>query len=683
MFLPQPTPFGASFGSYHGLSDGFIGGGFPVQGAHPTSFVGSSAGCGGCSGSAVGGQQHLQAFELHHHHHPQQQQQQQQQLLTMGQVPPPPPPPPPPPTFHTNHHNHHHQQHHQHYQNQRHHQQQQQQQQLQLQLPLPPQYLPHLNHHANSPRRTIAAMDDASPQDDVAAQEAAARDYQPQLEGPLVGDRTTSHAITEQYAKADPVYVEKTIALPQTYSHYRPIQGDGNCGWRAIGFAYFETLILTATPAKIAAEIARITELGRYIENVGGFQRFLWEDMADETMLILNDIQANLANPDVALASLQAKFNEGPVSDAVIYHLRLMAASYLKGNVDNYEPFIGGSAKDYSAGTIEPSNREIEHVGIILLVEVLLKPADFVLEIVYLDRTPMSKANTYRFPGGTNDRAESDLGPIIHLLFRPDHYDILYKPPPEPVDVQVHRAAAFTHQFQIGPTSIAPCGPMDNVVDFGLILSMASSYNAGAGNPLDPMLPFGMGPAAYTPSPEAQQPPPPWGETACSQHNTPAPSASPACSIITPNTHHQEQSPPMQQQLEHQQPPPPPPAEHVQSTVHLTPSPSLTHALRFSKYSYPTKTPDGAEDVHTVDDQALAFAAVTEYRPATTRAFEHSHFNPAHYANPNFQPDMYHHPPPYERRRSTDDDASEGTSGTAKRKKKEKPPIKTEPKEDV
>jgi ubiquitin thioesterase protein OTUB1 len=70
-------------------------------------------------------------------------------------------------------------------------------------------------------------------------------------QGPLVGEKTPSTAITEEYAKADPVYIEKTMvcthvpkqvlrvsrltwykALPQTYSHYRPIQGDGNCGWR-------------------------------------------------------------------------------------------------------------------------------------------------------------------------------------------------------------------------------------------------------------------------------------------------------------------------------------------------------------------------------------------------------------------------------------------------------------------
>jgi hypothetical protein len=132
--------------------------------------------------------------------------------------------------------------------------------------------------------------------DDLAAQEAAAREYQPQLQvtcfptsksidelvtaaaaelrpvvlgwanilaatkGPLIGDKTPSHAITEAYAKADPAFVAKTVvsiveddmlfvklpdsqrstsltrlcvqSLPQTFPQYRPVLGDGNCGWR-------------------------------------------------------------------------------------------------------------------------------------------------------------------------------------------------------------------------------------------------------------------------------------------------------------------------------------------------------------------------------------------------------------------------------------------------------------------
>jgi ubiquitin thioesterase protein OTUB1 len=70
----------------------------------------------------------------------------------------------------------------------------------------------------------------------------------------MVGEKRSSHAITEEYAKADPVYIKKTVvsmsadsprivltacqALPQKYSHYRPIAGDGNCGWRGMLLSY-------------------------------------------------------------------------------------------------------------------------------------------------------------------------------------------------------------------------------------------------------------------------------------------------------------------------------------------------------------------------------------------------------------------------------------------------------------
>jgi ubiquitin thioesterase protein OTUB1 len=45
------------------------------------------------------------------------------------------------------------------------------------------------------------------------------------LQGPLVGEKTTSDTITEEYAKADQVYVAKTIvSVPvqyaQTFAQY-------------------------------------------------------------------------------------------------------------------------------------------------------------------------------------------------------------------------------------------------------------------------------------------------------------------------------------------------------------------------------------------------------------------------------------------------------------------------------
>jgi ubiquitin thioesterase protein OTUB1 len=74
--------------------------------------------------------------------------------------------------------------------------------------------------------------------------------YHALSQGPLVGQRQPSSAITQEYATADATYQTKTAvcidvryacilvtdissqALPQKYSHYRKLRGDGKCGWR-------------------------------------------------------------------------------------------------------------------------------------------------------------------------------------------------------------------------------------------------------------------------------------------------------------------------------------------------------------------------------------------------------------------------------------------------------------------
>jgi hypothetical protein len=71
---------------------------------------------------------------------------------------------------------------------------------------------------------------------DMEAQEALARDFQPALEvgwgckwdvinaefkqGPLVGEKKSSRAITEEYAKADPIYVAKTAVSTSAGVNY-------------------------------------------------------------------------------------------------------------------------------------------------------------------------------------------------------------------------------------------------------------------------------------------------------------------------------------------------------------------------------------------------------------------------------------------------------------------------------
>ncbi|EPQ66470.1 Bgt-2863 [Blumeria graminis f. sp. tritici] len=468
---------------------------------------------------------------------------------------------------------------------------------------------------------------------DLEAQAALAMDFLPSLEGPLVGQKKSSHVITEEYAKADPVYVAKTAVLPQMYSHYRPILGDGNCGWRALGFAYFETLLRLQNKARLEAEIARMSSLNNLLITSGGFESWLFEDMAMETTNLLRDL-ADYVELDMRKAQniLLERFNNNEVSNSIIYHFRLLTSSWLKANPAMYEGFIldGNGVDAYRKNYIEPVNLEIEHLIMCLLIDVLLKPIGIAVEIVYLDRTPGTQANTHLFqpedPAGVPTNPE---GPVIHLLFRPSHYDILYREqsvpsallttPTHVTDIQANRA--FTQQHVAQNVISSPIE--DTSLDTSLLsclpgFSMPSELQCRHLNtyPSPPErtynnVPVGISP--LSPDPSTQQ------------FSVEFPSYPMQLPLTTPPTLHSPITTPLPPQV-------PLSADNSSSYTSPTfpfspklPSRSSMSSFRPSKYEWAAAC-DRKEGGH------VAFQSPT---------FKNSHYNAAHYNNVNFQPEQW------------------------------------------
>ncbi|KAK4199798.1 putative ubiquitin thioesterase [Triangularia verruculosa] len=462
-----------------------------------------------------------------------------------------------------------------------------------------PSSVPPTTHHRSSPPHFPIAKMDPAPED-LVAQEAAAREYQPQLEGPFVGEKTPSTAITHEYAKADPIYIQKTAVLPQTYSHYRPIQGDGNCGWRAIAFGYFETLVKGGDKGQVEAEKLRLEGLNSFIEVQGGHSPYVYSDFVEETLLLLDRVAALIGNPEQAMREVYSTFNDSELANAIMYHFRLLASSYLKGNQDAYAAFVEheGGVQGYCTSTLERPHVEIDHLGLSLLVDILLKPVGFVLQVAYLDRSQGSEVNTYRFPEEARNQHPSTLGPIIYLLYRPDHYDLLYpaepEPIPEPITVQVHRVA-FSPAYDIASASV----PMHN--NYGLNLG-ALAMLPGFGAP-----PPGLAPTILdtSPSPLSAYSPSPTSTWMTSPFAEPPQQPSPVSVQAAPI--------PMSMPI---------PTAPVGAPV----APLQTHPLRFSEYC---QLPEYVEND-------------TWREPSfQTSTFRNSHFNVAHYNNPNFQPEEY------------------------------------------
>ncbi|PHH59632.1 hypothetical protein CDD81_2790 [Ophiocordyceps australis] len=345
------------------------------------------------------------------------------------------------------------------------------------------------------------AMDDAQGHD-MAAQQDAARDYQPVLEGPMVDEKTPSDAITKEYAKADPVYVEKTLALPQTYSFYRRIKGDGNCGWRAIGYSYCEKLVESGDQAKVEGEVARLMSYNRMLASVGGYPYY--EDWADEMLGLLRDMASSMNDLDTARNIVNQRWNDSSVESSLIYYLRLLAATFLKSNDATYDPFVpdGQGVATYCSQCIELPSREIEHLGIVALVNILLKPADLVLEIAYLDRSRGSQVNHHRFNDEGQVQGNHDANSIIYLLYRPDHYDILYRTPR--ISLSVNRVTGISDSAQI--TGISSLSSFSNG-NFSM-LSMIPGFENIAGMSSLSLPPRNDGPVATAPmSPEPHHSP--------------------------------------------------------------------------------------------------------------------------------------------------------------------------------
>ncbi|KAI0425398.1 peptidase C65 Otubain-domain-containing protein [Xylaria sp. FL1042] len=443
----------------------------------------------------------------------------------------------------------------------------------------------HQPQHPHVPGRSFIRykMDQPPELDEIAQQEAAARDYDPQLKGPLVGEKASSQAITEEYARADPTFVAKTMALPQTYSHYRPIQGDGNCGYRAIAFGYFETLIQCGDVSLVQSELKRMTVLNKYIEDVGGHEPSMIEFMVTETIDLFNDIIPVMSGGNDAMPILVAKFNDPNISQCLVYHLRLLASARLKGHHDQYASWLDTDIDTYLNTTVMPVNREIDNICVALVHDILLKPVNIVLEIAYLDRSEGAEVNVHRFPGEANGQDPSTLGPAIYLLYRPGHYDILYRDtrapdPLPPVDLQINRVASFVPHNHDYEHQVPALEDTSFTMNMGVLA-------------LIPGLPSSFGPPSTTPSPMTDQYAHSPGSSWVSQPVIPAPPSQPS---------------PSQQR-------------------------ATEHPVRFSKYSY--MSPNIGEVVAGNNNT---------YEPQfTTNTFKNSHFNTAHYNNQNFQPEMY------------------------------------------
>lgn len=436
--------------------------------------------------------------------------------------------------------------------------------------------------------------------EELANLQRLSNDYVPEVQGDLVGQRQSTRAIIAEYAQADPIFVHKTAALPRKYSHYRTLRGDGNCGWRALAFGYFEALIRTGDSARVQAEAVRLKSMNNLL-SVLRQDAEIYEDFVQETLDLLERTRVDM-NEDHG-RNLLASFNDDGISAAVITHFRLITSAWMKTNAGLYVPFMLNETIDqYCSTKIDPYAVEIEHLGIQALFDAVIKPAGIAMEVLYLDRSAGEEVNTISW--SVDDHSGHYLSiPTIRLLYRPGHYDLLYKiedlPEPPVPQPPVHITQVHMPPVHINNMFHSPHFASNNLLYHGSFdldtwdlpgMSTTGISSSGISS-------VGLHPAAFPP--DIYQPSP------FTQHAAPM---SPGPYAVSPY------------------PPPPPP---MHSQTHESNGQGTFRASRFEL------------------EPAYQTLVNSHMEPCQTEAMKSAGESTSHYRNERFQPEIWEPGPEY------------------------------------
>lgn len=215
--------------------------------------------------------------------------------------------------------------------------------------------------------------------------------------------------LQKEYSLEDEIYQQKVKDLRSKYRNIRKTRPDGNCFFRAFSFAYMESLLNDKN------EYARFKNIAVHSKEALvslGFQRFTIEDFHDTFMEVLKKIEENIAVDDLIKV-----FNDQGYSDYIVVYMRLLTSGQLQREESFFSSFIDGerTVQEFCKQEVEPMYKESDHIHVISLTRNL----GVGVRIQYMDRGVGGKVNAHDFP--------EDKEPRIHLLYRPGHYDILYK----------------------------------------------------------------------------------------------------------------------------------------------------------------------------------------------------------------------------------------------------------------
>ncbi|XP_076904582.1 OVARIAN TUMOR DOMAIN-containing deubiquitinating enzyme 1-like [Bidens hawaiensis] len=255
---------------------------------------------------------------------------------------------------------------------------------------------------------------------------------------PFVGDKEPLSSLEAEYKSGSPILLEKIKLLSENYGAIRRTRGDGNCFFRSFMFSYLEHILESQDQTEVKHVKANVEKCRKTLQDLG-YADFTFEDFFS---LFIEQLESVLQGTEASIShdELVARSRDQCVSDYVVMFFRFVTSGEIKKRSEFFEPFILGlsntAVEQFCKTSVEPMGEESDHIHITALCDALGIP----IRVVYLDRSTCEKeggvsVNHHDFVPTPADGATaastsetgSETNPFIVLLYRPGHYDILYK----------------------------------------------------------------------------------------------------------------------------------------------------------------------------------------------------------------------------------------------------------------
>lgn len=232
-------------------------------------------------------------------------------------------------------------------------------------------------------------------------------------QGPLVSPLLPLSILHDEFPDTNFAIKLDLLSSQHNFSEIRKCRRDGNCFYRAVAFEIIEKF---KTDPEAAIQKYKTTWNDQL--KAVGYEQTIFEDFSDA-------FWSHLDNENIKVSLQESWETDEYTSNMTIMLLRLLTSAHIRSNPDDYLAFIELAPQD--SNSIEKwCERSVDSVGVDAdQVQLIALAKALQIEIVVSNLGSGLESEDLQVTE-FDFRTSQDCH-IVYLLYRPGHYDLLYK----------------------------------------------------------------------------------------------------------------------------------------------------------------------------------------------------------------------------------------------------------------